>query len=112
VRAQAKNATLASPRREAPASIDDVAALVGVRKDSMGHSIESRGLPATKVGLWTPKLSELDAWMRAQREADDRGSRAATRRRAGGILLKKPLCLDPLAGAIAEVLGSGRKAAP
>jgi excisionase family DNA binding protein len=48
------------------ASVDDVAAHVGVRKDSVYRWIESRGLPATKIGkLWKLKLSEVDAWMRA-----------------------------------------------
>jgi excisionase family DNA binding protein len=51
------------------ASIDDVAAHVGVRKDSIYRWIENRGLPATKVGkLWKLKLSEVDVWMRAQSE--------------------------------------------
>jgi excisionase family DNA binding protein len=50
-------------------SIDDVAAHVGVRKDSIYRWIVGRRLPATKVGkLWKLKLSEVDAWMRAQRD--------------------------------------------
>jgi excisionase family DNA binding protein len=49
------------------ASIDDVAAHVGVRRDSIYRWIEHRGLPATKVGkLWKLKLSEVDAWMRSR----------------------------------------------
>ena len=47
-------------------SVDEVAAHVGVRKDSIYRWIESRGLPATKIGkLWKLKLSEVDAWMSA-----------------------------------------------
>lgn len=38
-------------------SVDQVAAHVGVRKDSIYRWIESRGLPATKIGkLWKLKL--------------------------------------------------------
>ena len=48
-------------------SIDDVAAHLGVRKDSVYRWIEKHGLPATKVGkLWRLKLSEVDAWMRGR----------------------------------------------
>jgi excisionase family DNA binding protein len=73
-------------------SVDEVAAHVGVRKDSIYRWIENRGLPATKIGkLWKLKLTEVDAWMRAggangasepqpsnPLRADDR-SRAGTR---------------------------------
>ena len=46
-------------------SVEDVAAHVGVRKESIYRWIEGRGLPATKNGkLWKLKLSEVDAWMR------------------------------------------------
>lgn len=59
-------------------SIDDVAAHVGVRRDSIYRWIERRGLPATKVGkLWKLKLSEVDAWMRA-RNGRRRAEPAAT----------------------------------
>jgi excisionase family DNA binding protein len=47
-------------------SVENVAAHVGVRKESIYRWIEGRGLPATKIGkLWKLKLSEVDAWMRA-----------------------------------------------
>jgi excisionase family DNA binding protein len=47
------------------ASVEEVAAHVGVRKDSIYRWIENRGLPATKIGkLWKLKLSEVDKWMR------------------------------------------------
>lgn len=46
-------------------SVDDVAAHLGVRKDSVYRWIEQRGLPAQKIGkLWKLKLSEVEAWMR------------------------------------------------
>lgn len=48
------------------ASIDEAAAHLGVRKDSVYRWIESRGLPAKKIGkLWKLKLSEVDAWVSA-----------------------------------------------
>ena len=81
MRAQAKDAKVAATLPEAWVSIDDVAAHVGVRKDSIYRWIESRGLPATKVGkLWKLKLSEVDAWMRAQGEPAQRESGASGRR--------------------------------
>lgn len=63
------------PKTEGPAlaepwvSVDDVAAHLGVRKDSIYRWIESRGLPACKIGkLWKLKLSAVDAWV------EDRGA--------------------------------------
>jgi excisionase family DNA binding protein len=55
----------ASGERVEPwASIDEAAAHLGVRKDSVYRWIESRGLPAKKIGkLWKLKLSEVDAWV-------------------------------------------------
>lgn len=54
-------------------SVDEVAAHLGVRKDSVYRWIEQRGLPAQKIGkLWKLKLSEVEAWMR-----DGGGRRAA-----------------------------------
>lgn len=50
-------------------SIEDVAAHLGVRRDSIYRWIEHRGLPATKIGkLWKMKLSEVDLWMRQRAE--------------------------------------------
>jgi excisionase family DNA binding protein len=52
-------------------SVDDVAAHLGVRKDSIYRWIEHRALPARKIGkLWKLKLSEVDDWVRT-RGADD-----------------------------------------
>ena len=48
------------------ASVDDVAAHLGVAKDSVYRWIEGKGLPAHKIGkLWKFKLSEVDTWVRA-----------------------------------------------
>lgn len=46
--------------------VDDVARHLGVGKDSIYRWVESRGLPARKVGrLLRFKLSEVDAWVEA-----------------------------------------------
>ncbi len=45
--------------------VDDVAAHLGVAKDSVYRWIEGRGLPAHRVGrLFRFKLSEIDNWVR------------------------------------------------
>jgi len=46
--------------------VDDVAAHLGVGRDSVYRWVEKRGLPARKVGrLLRFKLSEVDAWVQA-----------------------------------------------
>ncbi len=48
------------------ASVEDVAKHLGVAKDSVYRWIETRCLPAHKIGrLWKFKLSEVDEWVRA-----------------------------------------------
>jgi excisionase family DNA binding protein len=48
------------------ASVDDVAKHLGVAKDSVYRWIDSRKLPAHRIGrLWKFKLSEVDDWVRA-----------------------------------------------
>ena len=45
--------------------VDDVAAHLGVAKDSVYRWIDERGLPAHRVGrLFRFKLSEIDEWVR------------------------------------------------
>jgi excisionase family DNA binding protein len=47
-------------------SVDEIAAHLGVRKDSVYRWIDQRGLPAHKVGrLWKFKRSEVDHWVRS-----------------------------------------------
>jgi excisionase family DNA binding protein len=47
-------------------SVDDVAKHLGVAKDSVYRWIETRNLPAHKIGrLWKFRLSEVDEWVRA-----------------------------------------------
>ena len=54
------------------ASVDDVAKHLGVAKDSVYRWIEHRGLPARRIGrLWKFKLSEVDAWVRAEGASND-----------------------------------------
>ena len=46
-------------------SVDDIAAHLGVAKDSVYRWIEKKGLPAHKMGrLWKFKVSEVDEWVR------------------------------------------------
>lgn len=55
-------------------SVDDVAKHLGVVKDSIYRWIESRALPAHKVGrLWKFKLSEVDEWVRTHSVDEDQG---------------------------------------
>lgn len=56
-------------------SVEDVAKHLGVARDSVYRWIESRGLPAHKVGrIWKFKFSQVDAWVEAGgAKADDDG---------------------------------------
>lgn len=45
-------------------TVEQVAKHLGVAKDSVYRWIESRGLPAHKIGrLWKFRLSEIDGWV-------------------------------------------------
>jgi excisionase family DNA binding protein len=51
--------------------VDDVAAHLGVAKDSVYRWIDERGLPARRVGrLFRFKLSEIDEWVRQDNERE------------------------------------------
>ena len=53
-------------------SVEDVAAHLGVAKDSVYRWIERKGLPARKMGrLWKFKISEVDAWVHAGGAAEE-----------------------------------------
>lgn len=57
---------------EAWVSVDDVAKHLGVVKESIYRWIESRGLPARRVGrLWKFRLSEVDAWVQRDAATDE-----------------------------------------
>lgn len=52
-------------------SVDEVAVHLGVAKDSIYRWIESKELPAHKIGkLWKFKLSEVDGWVRTSSAAE------------------------------------------
>lgn len=68
--------------RRAPAlsepwvSVEEAARHLGVAKDTVYRWIESRSLPAHRVGrLWKFKLSDIDAWVRAGHAADEDAER-------------------------------------
>ena len=47
-------------------SVIEVAAHLGVARDSVYRWIEARGLPAHRIGrLWKFRLSEIDRWVEA-----------------------------------------------
>lgn len=49
-------------------SVEEVAAHLGVGRDSIYRWIENKGLPAHKIGkLWKFKLSEVDKWVKSGR---------------------------------------------
>ena len=69
-------------------SIDDVVAHLKVTKDSVYRWIESRSLPAHKVGRhWRFKLSEIDEWIRCGESADfsDTHLEASSASASGGL---------------------------
>jgi len=46
-------------------SVEQVAEHLGVTRDSIYRWIESKGMPAHKIGrLWKFKISEVDEWVR------------------------------------------------
>jgi len=71
------------------ASVDDVAAHLGVAKDSVYRWIDAKGLPAHKIGkLWKFKLSEVDAWVRGggalDQEEPETGAVTPSKKPTGG----------------------------
>ncbi len=58
-------------------SVEDIAAHLGVAKDSIYRWIEHKDLPAHKMGrLWKFKASEVDEWVRAGGAAQERTGEA------------------------------------
>lgn len=72
-------------RDERWVGVDDVAAHLGVGRDSVYRWVESRGLPASKVGrLLRFRLSEVDAWVEAgSGEGERSGEPPASPRKSG-----------------------------
>lgn len=61
-------------------AVDKVARHLGVAKDSVYRWIETKGLPAHRVGrLWKFKLSEIDEWVHAGGAGQDGTSRGKER---------------------------------
>lgn len=53
-------------------SLEDVAAYLGVNKDTIRNWIKKTDIPAHKIGrLWKFKLSEVDEWVKSGRSAID-----------------------------------------
>lgn len=53
-------------------SVEQIAEHLGVTRDSIYRWIDSKGLPAHRIGrLWKFKISEVDNWVRAA-GADER----------------------------------------
>jgi excisionase family DNA binding protein len=53
-------------------SVDEVAAHLGVAKDSVYRWIEMKKLPARKLGrLWKFRLSEIDMWVKETSNGDN-----------------------------------------
>lgn len=56
-------------------SVDDVARHLGVVRDTIYRWIETKNLPAHKVGrLWKFKLEEVDEWVRSGGAGEDDAS--------------------------------------
>ena len=57
-------------------SVDDVAAYLGVKRDTIYKWIERKKMPAHKVGsLWKFKKDEIDEWVRAGEAGETRPTR-------------------------------------
>jgi excisionase family DNA binding protein len=66
--------------QESWVSVDEVAKHLGIAKDTVYRWIESKSLPAHRVGrLWKFKLSQVDAWIEAGgADGEDRTVRTST----------------------------------
>lgn len=63
-------------------SADAVSDHLGIAKDTIYRWIETRGLPAHRVGrLWKFKLSEVDAWVEHGGAGDDHSANLRKRGR-------------------------------
>lgn len=61
-------------------SVDDIAAYLGVKRDTIYDWIERRNMPAHKVGrLWKFKKDEVDEWIRSG-GADERATKSTSRK--------------------------------
>ncbi len=52
-------------------SVAEIAAYLGVKRDTIYKWIDRKGMPAHKVGrLWKFKQSEIDAWVRSGKASE------------------------------------------
>lgn len=52
-------------------SVDEIAAYLGVSRETVYRWIEGRGLPGHRIGkFWKFKRGEVDEWVRAGRASD------------------------------------------
>jgi excisionase family DNA binding protein len=52
-------------------SVEEIAAHLGVARETVYRWIEQKGLPAHRIGkFWKFKISEVDEWIRAGGAAD------------------------------------------
>jgi excisionase family DNA binding protein len=58
--------SIGAARVEPWASVEEVTAHLGIVRDTVYRWIETKGMPAHRIGrLWKFKLSEVDAWVRS-----------------------------------------------
>ena len=58
--------------------VEEVASHLGVAKDTIYRWVQSRSLPAHRVGrLWKFKVSDVDAWVRDGKASDPDANGAA-----------------------------------
>lgn len=61
--------------------VEEVAIHLGVARDTVYRWVQSRGLPAHRVGrLWKFKVSDIDAWVREGKAAEPDADTAAQHR--------------------------------
>jgi len=59
-------------KQEPWVSLEEVAAHLGVSKDTVHRWLRKRGLPAHKVGrLWKFKITQVDEWVNQGHAAED-----------------------------------------
>lgn len=60
-------------------SVEEIAAHLGVKRDTIYKWIDRKGLPAHKVGrLWKFRKPEVDAWVHSGSAAGDGSTRKAS----------------------------------
>jgi len=66
------------------ASVEELAAHLGIVRDTIYRWIETKGMPAHRIGrLWKFKLSEVDEWVRGGGPAGTARSNLRKRDREG-----------------------------